>query len=713
MSGNMKLLIARCLWVALVVLPASWAGVVPDRYIVELTAAPAAERVAASGRRPSRSLLTQHRSQVRAEQQSARLAIEQQGGQVLGSIDTVANALIVHMPASAVARLAQVPGVKRVHPVRQFRMLLDHAVIVTKVSDAWNAIGLDRAGLGMKIGMIDSGIDITHPAFKDTSLTVPAGFPKVNQSSDTSFTNNKVIVARSYASLFAATDPDTSARDESGHGTATAMAAAGELVSGPLATIRGVAPKAYLGSYKVFGSPGVNDTAPEDAILTAINDAVTDGMDVINLSLGDALAENLDQDVQATAIQQATSLGVIVVVAAGNTGPGLHTIGPPGSAPAAITVGASSNERTFGGTATVGGTAYLAIPGNGPSVSEPVTAPLKSVAALDGNGLGCTAQQLPAGSLKGAIAFILRGTCLFQDKINNAQAAGAVGVLVYTYASQPDPFTMAVGTATLPAMLVGYQDGTTINSQLRSGALVSATLNFATQPFPVNPDSLADFTSKGPDVDYSIKPDLVSVGTNFYTAAQVINPNGDVYDPSGAGYALVDGTSFSSPMVAGAAALLKAARPGLTVAEYRSLLVNTTAQAYLSPGVPARVQEAGAGLLDMSAALGASSAETPTSISFGTGSANVQQSRTLSIVNVGSAPETFTIFAEGRNAPIGPVPPGSRTADELDTAEKQPIMTVSIPSLQLNPGASAKVTVTMTGFSLPAGAYEGYIHVLG
>ena len=103
---------------------------------------------------------------------------------------------------------------------------------------------------------------------------------------DFAFTNKKVIVARSYASLFAAKDPDPSVRDHVGHGTATAMAAAGVANTGALTTISGVAPQAYLGMYKVFGTPGVNDTASEDAILAAIEDAVNDGMSVINLSLG-------------------------------------------------------------------------------------------------------------------------------------------------------------------------------------------------------------------------------------------------------------------------------------------------------------------------------------------------------------------------------------------------------------------------------------------
>ena len=156
---------------------------------------------------------------------------------------------------------------------------------------------------------------------------MPDGFPHVNADSDMAYTSNKVIVARSYASLFAARDPDPSASDHSGHGTATSMAAAGVTNAGPLATIAGVAPKAWLGSYKVFGSPGVNDGATESAVLKALDDAVSDGMDVINLSLGSDLTPLPANDPEVAAVERASALGVIVVVASGNNGPDPATVG--------------------------------------------------------------------------------------------------------------------------------------------------------------------------------------------------------------------------------------------------------------------------------------------------------------------------------------------------------------------------------------------------
>jgi minor extracellular serine protease Vpr len=698
----------RHLWVTLLFLSASWGQIVPDRYMVELSSAPAAGRVRAQGRRVNMLEVERRGAEVRSEQARTKLAIEQAGGRVLESADTVINAIFVQIPAADAARLASIPGVRHVHPVRRFKPVLDRAVVVHKIVDAWNQIGLDHAGLGIKIAMIDTGIDNTHPAFQDSSLPVPNGFPKTNNVSDQQYTNHKVIVARSYVSMLSP-DPDQSARDRQGHGTATAMAAAGVLNAGPLATIRGVAPKAYLGNYKVFGSPGSNDTATEDAIIKAVDDAAKDGMDVINLSLGDAVALPLADDTEDIAIANVASLGAIVVVAAGNSGPDLHTIGSPASALGAITVGASLNDRRFVATATADGTRYIAIPGTGPAPAKALTARLKDVTTLRDNGLACT--PFAAGSLKGDIALVLRGTCFFTDKIANVVAGGAVGALIYTDQARPDAITMDVGTQTLPAMMVSYADGIAIKNHLASHTSETVTLDFSLQSFSVDPDALADFSAKGPNVDGSIKPDMVAVGMYVYTAAQKFDSKGDLYDATR--YSQVDGTSFSSPIVAGGAALLKEARPGLTVAQYRSLLVNAAAPAFLQPGAPARVQEAGAGMLDMIAALQASGAVAPTSLAFGVGGVDVQASRKLTISNVSAASETFTIFVTGRDAPTGPVPPGSRTAEVLDTSGKEPVITVSTHSLTLGAGASADITVGMTAFGLPAGAYEGFIHVMG
>jgi subtilisin family serine protease len=683
------------LWLLLVLLaPVIGAEVVPNRYIVELTGEPAAEeaiRMAAPGQR-KRALRSaaadQRRARIRAEQRAARQLLEGEGASIVDSVETVANALVVRMPDARAARLAGLPGVRRVHPVRRFRKALDHALPLHKVTDGWGQVGIENAGAGIKIGIIDTGIDIEHPGFQDPSLPLPEGYPKVNDETDVAFTNTKVIVARSYSSYFEETDPDPSARDRDGHGSGVAMAAAGVRNAGPLAIITGVAPKAWLGAYKVFGSPGVNDTAPEDAILKAIDDAIADGMDVLNLSLGDAVAPRQEFDPEVLALERAAALGVIVVVAAGNVGPDANTIASPATAPSVIAVGASANDRVFFTSASVtGGGPYRAVPGTGPAPATPVSARLVDVAVLDQTGLAC--DPLPPDSLSGSIAFILRGTCYFELKLTNAQQAGAVGALVYTHQEDPNPFTMAVGEATLPAVLVSHPDGIEIKGLLSQQ--VEATLRFTPGPVYSDPNRLASFSSKGPNGDLSVKPDIVAVGTTVYTAAERTDPNGNLYNLDG--YVAESGTSFSAPLVAGAAAVLKAARPGLTVAQYRSLLINTASPAWLAPGTQALVQQAGAGALDLSAALRATAAAAPALLSFGSGSPDAQISRNLTIANVGTAAETFLLSAVPRDGSPAPA--------------------LSHGSLELEPGASAELSLDFTAAGLQPGQYEGFIAVQG
>jgi subtilisin family serine protease len=239
--------------------------------------------------------------------------------------------------------------------------------------------GVGNAGAGVKIGILDTGIDQNHAAFQDNALAVPAGFPKC-QGSDCSFTNHKVIVARSYVSILTAgsginpaatsSPDDVSPRDRIGHGTALAMCSAGETNTGPSDTITGMAPKAWLGNYKVFGSPGINDFTGAEVFAPALDDAIADGMDIVVMSFGQpAFSGATDQgavcgaqpgqacDPGVQAVQNAVGAGLTVVIAAGNDGtsgnlsatgiPTLGVVTSPGIAPSAITAGATTNSHAF------------------------------------------------------------------------------------------------------------------------------------------------------------------------------------------------------------------------------------------------------------------------------------------------------------------------------------------------------------------------------
>lgn len=673
-----------------------FAGVIPDRYIVQLSGESVAQHIARTvpQRQRREALLgdvgVRYRSVVRTGQDAARTRLESRGAEVVGSVDTVANALFVHMAARDAARLRRVRGVRRVMPERTFGLTLDHAVALHKISEAWNYGGAYPQGQSVKVGMIDTGIDISHPGFRDAGFQAPAGFPKVNAASDKAFTNEKVIVARSYASLFQTTDPDPSVRDHVGHGTATAMAAAGVQNTGPLATITGAAPLAYIGIYKVFGSPGVNDFATESAILKAVDDAVTDGMDVINLSLGGLPAPRPADDVEVQSLENAVAAGVIVVVSAGNTGPDPNTMASPATAPSVISVGASNNDRQFAAPVTVAGQGpYASLLAVEPLPSKPITAPLVDISAsLNPDGMACS--PMPPNSLNGSIALILRGVCHFDVKLNNAQQAGAVAALVYTDQARPDAIFMDVAAATLPASMVSYQDGLTIK-QLAAKP-VQTTMSFSTAAVPADANSIAVFSARGPNVDFGIKPDLLAVGENFYTAAESFDPQGTVYGADG--YVTTQGTSFSAPLVAGSAAVLKAARPGFTALQYKSLLINSAAGAFAAPAQQQHLQDAGAGLLDLSTAVRSTLSVYPVSISFGVGAGDNQLAPiNLRLSNIGYGSEKFLISAQPLASAPAPVP--------------------SVASVQLDSDTYFDVSLKFTASGLAPGAYEGFIVIQG
>ncbi|MBV8818222.1 MAG: S8 family serine peptidase [Acidobacteriaceae bacterium] len=467
--------------------------------------------------------------------------------------------------------------------------------------------------------------------------------------------------------------------DDIGHGTDVAMCAAGVQNTGPFGTIMGVAPKAFLGSYKVFAT---SSGASTDAIIEALDDAVSDGMDVLNLSLGSTIAQRTQDDPLVSAVENAFTAGALVTISAGNSGPDPNTMASPGTAPDAITVGSMSNERVFSGALTIaGGDPVMAIPGSGPNPSTPLSAPVIDVASVDPTGLACG--SFPAGSLNGSIALILRGSCFFESKLDNVAQAGAVAALIYAAASSPQAIAMDVGAATLPAAMISNQDGMALKQQLANGS-PTASIDFSQKPFWAQFQNVSSFSGVGPNVDNGIKPDLLAVGDPISTASPMAH-DGSAND----GYSIKSGTSFSSPIVAGAAALLKAARPGLTPAQYRSLLVNSGA----SFDSPAPVAKTGGGYLNVAAALQNTITAAPTSLSYGIGSGTVNQSLTVTLTNLGTSDDTFALSVTPTDGTAAPA--------------------LSSTTLPVAAGQSQTVTLQFNAGSLTAGVYDGYVQVQG
>jgi subtilisin family serine protease len=270
------------------------------------------------------------------------------GASVRWRYRVVLNALAVVVPAEQVGRLHAIPGVARVYPSIRYRARLDRSPGLIGAPELWNG-ATPGTGNGIKIGVLDDGIDQSHPFFDPGGLAMPAGFPKGNRS----FTTAKVIAARAFPPASPAWRHAAKPFDPqlSEHGTHVAGIAAGNRVVPPgRAAASGVAPGAYLGNYKVLTIPtasgvGLDGNSPE--IAAGIEAAVRDGMDVINLSLGEPEIEP-SRDLVVQAINAAAEAGVVPTIAAGNDFSefGFGSIGSPGSAARAITAGAVNGGRS-------------------------------------------------------------------------------------------------------------------------------------------------------------------------------------------------------------------------------------------------------------------------------------------------------------------------------------------------------------------------------
>ncbi len=714
-----------------------------------------------------------YRRHLQDVQTSLRGQIEQMDVRVTGSVQHVLNALFVKATPAQAEALRKLPGVKMVVAERRYHM--EDQLTLSDVQGAWNASavgGESNAGAGIKIAIIDSGIDQTHPSFKDDSYTLPAGFPKCDVPSNCQlFTNKKVIVARSYVSTIVETDvptgstnpaaqsrpDDLSARDLIGHGTAVASVAAGMPTTFNGTTVVGVAPKAYLGNYKIFASDDVNPNGSGN-IVQALDDAVNDGMDIVNLSLGGpAFGGPLDTgaacgapagqicDALAFAIEQAVQSGqVIVVAAAGNEGangyqfnlgcssppcfsaPTFATVGSPGYAPFAIAAGGLQNDVTYVQSVEVPGNG---VPSNlqrinaiegfgGTLLGSPLTAPMMDVAkAGDSTGLLCNA--LPAGTLTGEIAIILRGSCDSTDesrKVINAEDAGAVGVIIIDNGSGLSLFQAGSTSVVpgIPALMVDQSDGGNLKSYVDSHPGAAGTLDPSPNQLPARalgylPKSVASFASRGPvTATGALKPDVSAAATDFLLAAESYDPNGEIFGFSR--YASAGGTSFSTPLVAGAAALVKQANPALTPLQVKSALVNTATLSGLTTSDlsgKASITEVGAGLLQSQNAVNTTVQVIPTSggnplygstISFGLLTTALPAAQTLTLSNSGTAAVTLTLSVA---QPAG-----------LSGTQVQ-VNNSTSASLTIQGGQTGTLTVGLSGSVPAAGRYEGLIAVTG
>jgi len=438
-------------------------------------------------------------------------------------------------------------------------------------------------GEGIVVGVIDTGIWPEHPSFADDGSfsTLPdyAGLPcefgnATHNPADAPFTcNNKLLGARqmmaTYRSIIGA-DPDEydSARDDDGHGTHTASTAAGNagvaasMYSIPRGTVSGIAPRARVIAYKGLGNLGgfTSDLA------AAIDQAVADGVDVINYSIGGGAGGPGADEI---AFLFADAAGVFVATSAGNSGPGAATLGNPGTMPWLTTVGASTQSRFFQADIVLGdGSVY-----SGASITPgAATAPL--VDAANAGGDLCIPGTLNATDVSGKIVLCRRGAISRVSKSLAVQQAGGVGMIMYNNSDVDNLFS---DTHWVPSVHIDNTPGLAIKAYIASASNPTAEIvgelvgTFGPAP------SMTIFSSRGPNpvAGDIIKPDITAPGI------QILAGNSPTPDPgsfSGELFQAIAGTSMSSPHIAGIGALVKQAHPDWSPAMIKSAMMTTAYQ---------------------------------------------------------------------------------------------------------------------------------------
>ena len=661
-----------------------------------------------------------YRAQLKAQRNEFKqwLRANAPRARVTSEYDVSLNAVGVQLNGTSLATIAAAPMVQSAEYNTLYYPNLSQSYKIINAMGAWNAAGgRATAGAGIKIGDIDSGIEDTHPFFDPTGFSYPPGFPKCDAEDsnshhpdqDCNFVSPKVIVAKVFFNK--AQQQGLDAHAVEGHGTHTAGIAAG--VTGKTAVVNGVnindmsgiAPGAWLGNYNVFPD-SVNESrhgARSEDILNAVDAALEDGMDVLNLSLGGGYHGN--NDLLAIGLDNAVDAGVVVAVAAGNSGPGAGTIESPGRARKVITVGASTNQHFVGQPVTYpagGGTTI------GAAVGDFDALPTASFDLFDTQSDGCASVD-PGAS--GKLALINRGTCTFSQKVANAKAAGAIAVIIVNNVAG-DPTAMARTAGfddDLPAVMIGKNEGVALRA---SGATtVSAVATFQEFITEANKDILAGFSSQGPtNVDFAAKPDLTSVGVNVLSSCVSTDP----VDCGEAPWAFLSGTSMSTPHIAGSAAVLLQLHDDWSPAQIKSALVNRAdlvvkdaATGLHDIGPTAQ----GGGRENLSVAADATTWMDPVSASFGRVTLGHPTSVTITLSNPTGTAETFSVsITKFTPDTFGGTVPSIYDAGTLSAGDAR----ISVPgSVNVPANGSAVLTVTVNN-GIPSGeVVQGWINLDG
>ena len=613
------------------------------------------------------------------------------------SFTTLFNGVTVDADGETARELTELPGVKAIYPVFPVEVPrgqastpdIAHAIELTGADIAQSKLGL--SGKGIKVGIIDSGIDYDHPDLGGSGTNGKTRFPTKRVKYGYDFVGDAYNADPSSPGFTPVPKPDKYPDDCQGHGTHVAG------IVGANGTIKGVAPQVTFGAYRVFGCDGSTDT---DIILAALERAKHDGMDVVNMSLG-AGFQSWPTYPTSVASDRLWKRGIVVVNSAGNEGDYFtQSLGSPASSDRAIAVASFDNsqvrlaELSFApaGAAPISA-GYLPATGS-PALTDAING-LPTTGLTD--PLGCT----PGGDATGAVAVVSRGTCTFHEKAVNAQNAGAEALVIYN--NQPGFINATVEgetPITIPVVTITQDDGVALVAALASGPVTAAvTGRNVDRPNPTA-GLVSDFSSWGLAADLTLKPDLGAPGGSIYSLQPVEQGNG---------YVVNSGTSMAAPHVAGAVALMLQAKPRMKPDEVLTRLQNTASPANLRElpdlGILDAAHRQGAGLIQVDRAILTDAVVTPGKLSAGE-SADGRFRKTLTITNTSKRTVTWTLSKTDAVS----TDPGE-WQNEFLPALYDTRVTFSKTKVKVPARGSARVTVTITpDREAPEGTvYSGYV----
>lgn len=598
------------------------------------------------------------RDRVAAQQASAEHSIVARGGTVLRRYHNALNGIKVEIDRKEAAALASLPGVQEVVPVGIYKRHNTVGVPYIGAPAVWEAVPGLR-GEGVKIAIIDTGIDFTHANFggPGTAAAFQAAFAASTAPADPALFGPNALKVKGGTDLVgdaydAGADPgspaltpqpDPNPLDCNGHGSHVAGTAAGFGVTaagtyaGPYNSAAyqqttfkigpGVAPKADLYAVRVFGCDGSTDVVTE-----AIDWAVENDMDVINMSLGSPFGTA--RDASALAARNAARAGVLVVASSGNSGPAPYITGAPASGAGVISVAAVDSTQTFpAATLQLNGTSITAINANGATLPGGAL-PVHVLRNANGSvSLGCDEAEYVDALIAGRLVVTRRGVCARVDRAIFGQRHGAAAVAMINNSPGYPPFEGEIAGVTIPFLGIQPSDAT---------ALLGATTASLAATTLANPAfrRVADFSSGGPRFgDSVLKPNVAAPGVAILSTMVGGGTDGERNS----------GTSMSAPHVAGAAALVLQAHPNWSRRALTAAIVQTADPGQVDAYGP---RLAGAGLVQplggtRTQTVAAGEDGTPGGVSFGFEEllSDFHESRKIELQNLGSGPVSFNVTA--------------------------------------------------------------------